>query len=381
MPKTIIINENVVKKLNEAIEVNQLPKHLRLAILRGKTPLSNNKCFPYEGYLEQQLTATFKALSDLEVVRDGKATPEYLTNIERVCQEIERPVRNRLERLVSLNVTKLFGIPNDKIDYSIALVDAIDQSKTTIPFGPNENMPGGLSTVGDIEIIVEEADKRKIQNALIAGAAAFYTDILLSSVTGQLDEIDNRLFDFYSLYLMINDYLLFTEEAAITEEDKHQTGSVLVTLGNDETKNQMESQGIILPILFYETIKGFFEIFTAHGIPSNEAWAKAVISKTDYYLAEPWYMRMGKTIWGAFHELLPEISHEKKTIPWILMKISQLPGDKYIALMKEILAKTKKAREVLKRVYNWAKEKSESTEQQMVPNQNSDSMFMINDNA
>lgn len=361
MPKTIIINDSIINKgiLNEAIEFNRLPKHLRLEILRGKTPLSGNDCFPYEGYFEKELTSTFENVSSTDVVKNGEATPDNISKIEKQSQRIETPVKNNFEMLVSNSVMEFFGIPEDKVDFSVELVASVDQSKTTAPFGPDENMPAGLASVDDIDIITKEVSKRKFQNALIAGASRYFTDVIMYGLIGNLDEIDATLYDSYVEYLLINDYLLFANDEQISEEDKHETGNVIVTLGNDETKNQLEAKGTIFPVLLYETIKGFMEIFTSHGLPSNPEVAKAVMSKSDYVLAEPWYMRTGYFVWAAFNQVLKDIGYNKRTelLPYILMKISQLNADKYIRLMKEVLAGTEKAKRVMERVCEYAETK------------------------
>ena len=385
MPKTIIINDSIINKgiLNEVIEFNQLPKHLRIQILRNKTPLSDNDCFPYENYLEKALASSYDHLSNNDIIKGKNITPNEISKIEKQCQEIEKPVKNNLEELVSKNVCSLFGIPEDKVDFSLTLVDGIDQSKTNVPFGPNEDMPVGLGSIDDINIISKEVTKRRLQNTINAGAADFFTNLILWNTTSNLDEINPELSDLYHRYMLINQFLLFNTEVNITEKDKHETGNVIVTLGNDEVKNQLVAQGVIYPVLLYETIKGFFEVFTAHGIPSNPILSKVIISKCDYYLAEPWYMRLGPSIWGAFYDLLESagLSKRYKELPWVMMKISQLPAKKYIRLMKEILAGTEKAKRVVKRIFDYATKNVEKQEfDNRMTNNRDNNAFMINDN-
>ena len=64
------------------------------------------------------------------------------------------------------------------------------------------------------------------------------------------------------------------------------TSDVEVSLGNDETKSKIESQGVILPILLMETIKGFMELFISHGLPKNVNDAITVIGRSDFIKAE-----------------------------------------------------------------------------------------------
>lgn len=382
MPKTIIIDESIINKgiLNEAIEFNQLPKHLRIDVLRGKTPLSGNECFPYEGYFEKALADTFSGMQDYEVVAAGKATPDYVSKLERGCQKLEKPMRSALEELVSATVTELFEMPIEKVDFSLEIVDSIDQSKSTVPFGPNEEMPAGLATIDDIDYISNEVTKRKFQNALNAGAARFFTDEILYSVVSNLDEIKPGLYEIYEHFLTANDYLLYTNPVVLTEKDRHESGRVVVTLGNDEVKNHLKAEGTIFPILVYETVKGFFEMFTSHGLPSDETIAKAVVSKSDYLLAEPWYMRIGFAVWHDFYNILNEVSWSAELLPYIFMKISELPAEKYIRLMKEILAGTEKSKKVMKRVCEYARKKIEQSDfDDRISNIRNNGLFMIDD--
>lgn len=366
MSKTIIIDENILKSgvLNEAIEFNQLPNNLRTDIETGKNPLSNNRCFPYDGYFEKGLIAAFKKAASKEPVVNGYATPSNISQIEVQCQKIEKPNKNNLETLISKVVMELFSIPADKVDFSVELVDSIDQSDTTVPFGPNEQAPVGVRNIDSLGVLDSEISKRAFQNSLIAGASLYYTRKILSEISSSLDEINPQLYDLYNDYLTINDYLIYLDGEQITEEDKHETGRVIVTLGNDEVKNKLEAKGTIFPVLLYETIKGFLEMFASHGLPDDDELANTVVSKTDYLLAEPWYMRFGKVSWGRFIVGLKHIGKEKEArlIPYILMKLSKLGADKYNKVMQEILSGTERSRKILERVCEYAERKCNKNE-------------------
>lgn len=358
MPKTIIIDKSVIDSgvLNEAIEINQLPSFLRV-----ENPFTGNRCLPSDGFIEHEMLEAFKSITTSEVVRNGYATENSISETEKQCQEIENPMRNNLEQLITQTVTNFFGIPGDKIDFSVELVDSIDQSNTKVPFGPDENTPMTFDSIDTYGVLNDEVSKRVMQNALIAGASLAYARLLLSDVVGMLDEINPKLFDLYNDYFDINNYLLYTNDSQITEENKQETGEVIVTLGNDERKNQLEAKGTIFPVLLYETIKGFFEIFTSHGLPEDEALATAVMSKSDYLLAEPWYMRLGPQIWGHFSSALRDIGYYKRPelLPYVLMKLSQLSAQKYNRLIQEILTDTERSRKVLNRVCEYAEAKHE----------------------
>ena len=359
MSKTIIISEDVIKSgiLKEAIEFNQLPKPIRIALLRGKTPLSNNPALPSDNYLEHECTKRFSGMSDMNSVYNGVNMVSEISRLSQECSEIEKPFKNNLEKLCAEEAFALFSVPSDKIDFLIKLVDGIDQSTTEVPFGPNEELPPDLNDVNELDEIKVETEKRRVQNALNSGAALSYTRLILNKCVSRLDEFDNRLYELYNEYLDLNDYLLYYNSEETQEQNqKNLTGISLVTLGNESTKNQLKVEGINFAVLLYETIKGLLEIFTEHGAPENPVIARAVRSKSDYITAEPWYMRFGPFLWGYMETAItPQVSRSNaRLIPYIFMKVSQLKPEKYLRLMRETFAGTKKSESVFRRVVEYA---------------------------
>ena len=360
--KTIIKSEDVVKSgvLKEAMMFNQMPKKLRLSLSREKTPLSKNSALPYDNYLESECVKRFEELSQLE----GIASPDSLSKIAREIYDIEKPIRNDLQQLCMSEVFSLFEVPSDKIDFLIRIVDSIDQSATNVPFGPNEELPPDLPSFDDVENLKLEVDKRRMQNAIVCGAALSYTYKILEASISKLDEFDQRLYDLYTQYLDINEYLLYYNGNEKQEQNqKNLTGIVMVTLGNDETKNQLDVQGTNYAVLVYETIKGLLEVFTSHGLPENSVLTKAVMAKSDYITAEPWYMRFGPFIWGCVETAMTKEVADNRTnlMPYIFMKISQLRPDKFQRLMRETLASTQKSKRVFQRVVDYAELKHEKS--------------------
>lgn len=350
MAKTIIIDEDVIKKgvLNEAIQFNQMPKQIRLSLLRGKTPLSNNSALPYADYLEHECIKRFNELSNTGQDLDTN----LISKIANQCSRIEKPYRNNLEKLCVDEVINLFSVPSDDVDFVAKIVDSVNQSNTDVPFGPNEEFPPDLLDIDEVETLQFEVEKRCLQNAIVCGAALHYTRLILDSCFSRLDEIDTNLYSLYHQYLDTNEYLLYNNGLQQEQNHKYLAGISILTLGNEETKNSLKIEAINFPVLVYETIKGFLEMCTSHGLPDNSTIRKAVLSKSDYITAEPWYMRFGPFIWGYVENAItPEISDQKAyLIPYVLMKISKLRVDKYLRLMKETLAGTKRSKMVMRRV-------------------------------
>lgn len=74
-------------------------------------------------------------------------------------------------------------------------------------------------------------------------------------------------------------------------------GKVDVNLSSSDNIVSIKSQGILMPILLEETIKGILELAISHGLPKNSAKAQYIISKSDFKLAEMWDMRIGLPLW------------------------------------------------------------------------------------
>lgn len=362
MSKTIIISEDVVKSgvLKEAMMFNQMPKKLRLSLSREKTPLSKNSALPYDDYLESECVKRFEELSEFE----GVATPDSISKIAREIYDIEKPFRNDLQQLCMSEVFTLFAVPSDKIDFLVRIVDSVDQSATDVPFGPNEELPPDLPTFEVVETLKLEVDKRRLQNAIVCGAALYYTRMILEASVSRLDEFDQRLFDLYNQYLDFNEYLLYYNGSETQEQNqKDLTGIAIVTLGNDETKNQLDVQGTNYAVLVYETIKGLLEVFTSHGLPDDSTISKAVMAKSDYITAEPWYMRFGPFIWGYVQTAMTKevTDGHANLMPYIFMKVSQLKPEKFQRLMRETLASTQRSKQVFRRVIEYAELKHEKS--------------------
>jgi hypothetical protein len=379
MGKTIIIGDNMLKSeaLMEAIEFNQMPESLRLPILRGKTLLSNNLALPSDNFLEHECLMRFN-----EVSEGQNTTPDDISNIANQLSRIEKPLRNNLEELCVDEVTSLFSIPTDKVDFLIRIVDSVDQSKTNVPFGPDENFPPNYDdTDGQLKL---EVDKRCMQNAIICGAALYYTRMILDGCTSRLDEFDINLYSLYQSYLSANEYLLYNNGNEMPDQNqKDITGIAIVTLGNDDMKNQLDVQAINFAVLVYETIKGFLEMTVSHGLPEDSLLMSAVISKCDYITAEPWYMRFGPFIWDHVINAIGTrvVDRRANLMPYVFMKVSQLAPNKYIKLMRETLSDSERSRVVFDRVVDYANLKFEKFDfDNRMTNYRSNAAVIIKDN-
>jgi hypothetical protein len=111
----------------------------------------------------------------------------------------------------------------------------------------------------------------------------------------------------------------------------------------DDEKTTINVQGIIFPLLFQETIKGLFELFSAHGLPIDKEKAKYIIKKADFVLAEPWDLRLGVGLWKRVFGKVQDTN----MIPYMFTSLVKLDTDSFNSIMKEILSNTQKGNELI----------------------------------
>jgi hypothetical protein len=95
--------------------------------------------------------------------------------------------------------------------------------------------------------------------------------------------------------------------------------------------------------LLQETIKGLFELFSAHGLPTDKEKAKYIIKKADFVLAEPWDLRLGVGLWKRVFGKVQDTN----MIPYMFTSLVKLDTDSFNSIMKEILSNTQKGNELI----------------------------------
>ena len=353
MPKTIIISESLLKnrRLMEAVENDVFPMDLRNDILKGIAPISNNYAVPQDSeFIDTLCSKIYEKAKRLGDAGDNAA------EIIKTIKEKEKPLQDNLSAFVAKKVCQLFSVPEDTIDFAFNLVDGIDQSKTNVAFGPDEQTPVNVLQAYSQDEINDEVSKRKTIDILVAGAADFYTRQILDDSIGELDDFNVSLHSLYKNYLNACQYNLFCgDRQKLSEKDKKLTGISIVKIGNQERKNMLVADGVITPVLMYETIKGFFDMFAAHGLPEDRGMECLVLSKCDYISAEPWNMRLGPELFGRLTGCIPEQAEDvAKLMPYIFMKLCSLPALKFNSLMQEVFEGTDAARRTMARIAEYA---------------------------
>ena len=357
--KHIIITEEQEKALKESILLNSFPEDIADAVYKNKTSIGNNPALPNifeKGYIEKLVEKRFKGCVD-ELKKIGEIDDVPDTDMQTVlgklvlkCQKLEEPHRPELEKIVANYLIDLFGIPDDSIQMELSLVDNVDLSSSSIKLDPADGDEFiEYEDVLDAESIKDEVYKRRLIDAMSMGAGMKISSNIKDYME-EIYEINPALINLYRKILALNDYLLFTkEDIGMTEEDKHQFGTVEVVLGQVEESPKILAQGVIFPILLSEAVRGLMELFASHGLPQEFEKAQSVLSKSDYLKAEPWDMRIGPALWEIVSDSFGD-GVKTDLIPYLYKRISQLPVKKFNFFMREVLAKTRKGKRMMAKI-------------------------------
>ena len=353
------------KQLQEGILLDKLPEDITNAIYKGKTSLKNNPSIPpsfEDSYLDKIMQNKFKEIKD-ELKKIGEIDDVSETDIPTVlnkliikAQKIESLNKEALEKLCYNYIVDLFDIPEDIVSIDFQLVEKVDIDTETINLDPIKDEIE-YDDLNQLERLHDEIYKRRMLDVLSMGAGMCFS----SNIKSYLDDIydiEPKLVDLYRKIITLNDYLLFTkEDLDITDENNMQIGTVVVSLGNVNEKPLIKAQGVIFPVLLCESIRGFMELFSSHGLPKDKNEVNIVLNMADYLKAEPWDMRLGPSLWSilseSFNEMKPQV------IPYLYKKISCLFPKNFTIFMREILSKTKKGKTLLGKLIEKSKEEFE----------------------
>ena len=334
----------------------KLPNFIFSKLKTHNTSLGDNPAFPPErdypfDYKILKLSMN-KAVQNLKSDNELKdLTPVELKNklskLTKECIELEHSVKNNLMSICKNIVIKLFNIPEDTIELECELVDRIkpyhefrllpeESDSDNFNFNDMEDYNNSLNTIL----------KRRLINSFIQGAAYIYSseDVYKSRVFN----INPQLVKLYRQITAINNFLLFYEEEHITDTKPRQGAYVEVELGRQNEKTIIKSQGLLFPYLLTETIRGLFELFASHGLPSDNEKAQYIINKADFLIAEPWDLRFGMSLW----EMIVPDETQTKYIPYYFTSICKLPVSEFNDLMQEFFMRTNSGENAKRQLMN-----------------------------
>lgn len=346
--KKIYLRENSIQSV---LSGRLLPQFLFKLVKTHTTSLGDNEVFPNgDEYpfdyiiLKERFNEVCDAIEDLGIVElDEDNLMSELSSLLKECKELEEPVRDTLEKICENAVNRLFAIPSEILNIKCKLVDRI-KFKNAIRLRPEADgdIKYTFADVHDIEFSKKAISKRRVINSLIQGGSYLYANVI-GLYIDEINRLNPKLLQLYRAITIINDYLLFTKKEEMTDDKPMQGSYVETHLGMGDDKTTINVQGIIFPLLLQETIKGLFELFSAHGLPTDREKAKYIVRKADFVLAEPWDLRLGVGLWKRVFGKVQDTN----MIPYMFTNLVSLSEEEFTITMKEILSNTQRGNKLI----------------------------------
>ena len=358
MRKRIIIKESALEALKR-VEEYKLPDFLYKALKNKKTSLGENPAFPSGGYYDFDyclIKERYKQVKDnvLNILNSNNIDIDDLSNLLNKlyfkAREIEKPLKTYLERLCENIVNKYLCIPPETVNLECSLVDEV-QNKFSMRITPEETNENEYEDASDFDSFNSEIMKRRFIDSLIQGFSynlceqSVFDD---SDVRESINKVSPELLDIYKKIMAIDDYLIFAKSDKISDENPMQTSYVEVRLGHGKNRTDIKSVGVLFPYLLKETFKGFFELFSSHGLPKDNKRAMAVIKNADFIKAEPWDIRFGKALVDKMK--LPE--EKTDVLPFFFTSLCKFDTSEFNRIIKEILLHTKEGKKFIEEEYS-----------------------------
>ena len=358
MSKKIIIKESQIDAL-------RLPKFIYKAISQKYTSLGDNPAIPQYGDFGFEYDAAknrFLEVTDKidEMISDGiieSKNEDYLISVLgkmiSKCLKIERTVRQQLQKLCENIVNAKLAIPLDTVILKCNLVDEVNTDGMRILPESGDNSGYDFDDVDEINLSNKVILKRRFINSLIQGFAYILSDDI-NEWEDDINKIHPELWDLWMNITSINDYLVFVKEEKISDKNPMQNAYVKVRLGKKGKKTIISCEGLLFPFLLKETFKGFFELFSSHGLPKDNEKAMYIIRKADFLVAEPWDIRLGVPIVERIKNVMEkyniDIISETKKLPYFFTDLCKLKTDEFNDLIQNVLSATKKGNRILSRM-------------------------------
>ena len=275
-----------------------------------------------------------------------------LSKLIAKCKKLEEPIKEKLEKICSNTVVKIFSIPNDAIKLSCYLVPEISATKS-FHIKPDTDEEYEYNAVSDMETYDAETNKRRIINAISYGAAKNIADQSKQLWVNEIFDLDEELPHIYSQIMKINDYLVFNTNIKIEDKSHKQGGFSEVHLSHEDEISSIEATGIIFPILLQEAIRGVIDILSTYGLPDDADSAKRIVNIADALENDPWNMRFGPPMWNRIVSSIPKFQTEN--FAYFYKTLVELPSEEFSKIMKEVFAGTKSGKMAMENIYNEAK--------------------------
>ncbi len=347
--KRIFITESQEKILREMInESLSSNTPFKIREIYENTPLKNIIPEKYsEKILEKRDEELSNVVKKLFPSIDLSNTPyddiisKLLTNIIKT----EENIKEFLEKMCLDSINDMFAIPEGVVNVDCGLVNSIDNNGSFIHINPSIDIE--FDSISEAVDIDNEIEKRMLLNLIIIGASIVLTKHLLTIKKDEIINLDKTLYDNYRRLLWINEYNLSKNIPQITDDKHCQSGVVLVKLGNEKRQTNIESKAQCLPILLYETMKGLFELFISHGLPSDRQLSEYIIDQADLLKYESYAMVIGPILWNKIMSIMHTNNIDTNILPFFFKEISSLSYDNLKKIVSEVLLNTKMGKQYI----------------------------------
>jgi hypothetical protein len=339
--KRIFITEKQEKFLKESIKCdNGYIFDEEISVLSHILSLKREKKLFYKRKNEL-LNICKKLYSESFDLGDIVGIKNELSRLMTDIMRREEPIKDILEKMCYTSINEMFLIPNEMVKTTCELVNFVSDKNTIIHINPIDDEIE-YNNYEEVVLNDNEIDKRKLLNLLINGASVVLSKYLLNRHKDEISELDETLYFKYKKLLILNEYYLTLENVEITNEQPNQSGGVTVKLGNNDKITHIKSVALCYPILLFQTLKGLFELFISHGLPSDLKQATYIIDQADSLKNEQYLIVMGPLIWNKIMDILHENNVDTEIIPHIISTISETSPDDVKSLFKELALNTKK---------------------------------------
>lgn len=275
---------------------------------------------------------------------------ENLNNvISKTLSEIvkkEDIVKEFLEKLCFDSTIELFNCPDGLVNLTCSLVKNVDSSNTTIHINSIEN-DFEFNDSFEYEHTEIEIEKRLLLNTIITGASIVLTKKIIKDKKEEIKKYDSSLYDLYRKLLWLNEYNMFVSSIEVSDETPNQSGGVDVKLGTKKKQTIIESKALCFPILLYESIKGFFELFISHGLPSDRKSAEYILDQADSLKYDKYSIAVGPIIWNKIMSIMCDNGVDTAILPQFMNNLSTIELSEFNNIIKEVVLSTKRGKNII----------------------------------
>jgi hypothetical protein len=246
---------------------------------------------------------------------------------------------------------------------------------------PESTPDFSFDDIDEMRNLTDEIYKRRMVNALIAGASMYYGSNIEYYIR-EIYKINPELVGLYTEITKYNMAMLYNQADTIKSIERCDSGKVDIYIANEDERINIKAEGVIFPVLLEYTVRGILETASQQGLPTDRDKAEYIMSKADYRLAENWDLRLGLPLWSILMADIEKCGGDLDEIGsnFIIMEISKLQPKVFNEFLQNAFKQTKKGLSMTKELADTIQYNKEVDDfDNFVQSKNS--KYSINDNA